>query len=308
MIILEVESAILRNLLERFLDPNERLSGDYWFCDFDGVRFHVRIPKTAKKGEQAILVEVMIGCAAQLDEYGAVEHYDQLYGRFKVPPSADDMRKIIYTHAIKFNLVLMPEDEQKAMITLAARLKANLFAAPFLWVAKQVRSKSTFAAFEIPYRGATGESLFLTPTESGAACTFAIRFNDPGDKIIGSVFFQELQTARTRVPAGPLVTWTNVLPSDFETIATPHRGDAASIFVYVTVSLQSAQLSERKCQDTAYYVPMLRDYVHYHIKCAKAVMHQKMRHRVALMLKTLDDAKPAPKVRVRRTAQGKVIG
>ena len=302
MIILEIESAILRNLLERSLDPNEKLSGDYWFCDFDGVRFHVRVPSKDKTG---YTVEMMISCTKELNEYGAEETFEELYGAYKTEPSSKG--EIVYTHAIAFDLHAMSPEEQKKVITLAARFKANIMGAPFLWVAKQVAEKSNFAPFEIPYRGSTGESFFITPTDVGAACTFSIRFSDPGDKIIGGVFFQELAAARTRVKSAPAVTYSNELPSDLASISSGVTAGDKSLFAYVTISMQSAQLSDRKKQDTAYYLPMFRDYLHYHIKCAKAFMHQKMRGRTAAMLKILDAAKPEPKQKVRRTITGKIM-
>lgn len=303
MIILEVESAILRNLLERYLDPNEKLSGDYWFCDFDGVRFHVQL---ASKKSQEVTVEMMIGCAEQLNEYGADEMFEELYGAYKTEPTSDAKLNVTYTHAIKFDLRAMAPEEQKKMITLAARLKANMLGAPFIWVAKQVQEKSNFSPFEIPYRAATGESFYITPTDSGAACTFSIRFSDPGDKVIGSVFFQELAAARQRVASAPIVTHSNEIPSDLEALAVDIKGDK-SLYAYVTISMQAAQLSERKRQDTSYYLPMFRDYLHYHIKCAKAFMHQKMRSRTAAMLRVLDAAKPEPKQKIRRTITGKIM-
>ena len=302
MILLEIESAILRNLLERSLDENEKLSGDYWFCDFDGVRYHVRL---ANKKQPEDLVEMMISCTPQLNEYGGEETFEELYGPYKTEPSSKG--DIVYTHAIKFNLKEMPPEEQKKMITLAARFKANIMGAPFLWVAKQVAEKSNFAPFEIPYRGSTGESFFITPTDVGAACTFSIRFSDPGDKIIGGVFFQELAAARTRVKSAPAVTYSNELPSDVASVSSGITSGDKSLYAYVTLSMQSAQLSDRKKQDTAYYLPMFRDYLHYHIKCAKAFMHQKMRSRTAAMLKILDAAKPEPKQKVRRTITGKIM-
>lgn len=316
MIILEVESAILRNLLERYLDPNEKLSGDYWFCDFDGVRFHVCFSsdekKKKKKGEtdgpvkEEVTVEMMIGCAKELNEYGAEEAFEELYGPFKAEPSNDKKLGINYTHAIKFDLKSMAPEEQKKVITLAARLKANMLGAPFMWVAEQVKEKSNFSPFAIPYRGATGESFYITPTDFGAACTFSIRFSDPGDKVIGGVFFQELAAARQRVRGAPIVTYSNDVPSDLQALAVEITGDK-SLYAYVTISMQADQLSDRKKRDTADYLPMFRDYLHYHIKCAKAFMHQKMRSRTAAMLRVLDAAKPEPKQKIRRTITGKIM-
>ena len=302
MIILEIESAILKNLLERSLDEHEKLSGDYWFCDFDGVRFHVKF--SGKKSDE-VLVEMMIGCSNELNEYGAQELFDELYGQYKTEPGSGS--EITYTHAIKFDLKAMSPEEQKKMITLAARLKANVVGAPFLWVAKQVAEKSNFAPFEIPYRSATGESFFITPTDVGAACTFRIRFSDPGDKIIAGVFFQELAAARTRVKSAPAVTYSNDLPSDLSGISSDVSSGDKSLYAYVTITMANAQLSDRKKQETSWYLPMFRDYLHYHIKCAKAFMHQKMRGRTAAMLKILNDAKPEPKQKVRRTITGKIM-
>jgi actin related protein 2/3 complex subunit 2 len=335
MIILEVESAILRTLLERSLDPNEKLSGEYNFCDFDGVRYRLvtsaqyekeklraagqEPPKADKKkghkkgeGEgdeeesagSSFVVEIQIGCAKELDEYGAKELYDQLYSSYKIDPLPAG--GINFTHAIQIDLGPLNEADRKALITLAARLKTNLLGAPFIWVANRFAAKENFAPFEIPYRGDTGESFFITPTDNGASCTHRIRFSDPGDKIIGGVFFQELSAARTRVSGAPIVTFRADAPADVATIETG-VGDK-SLYAYVSVGLQGPQLSDRKKGVVADYLPIFRNYLHYHIKCAKAFMHQKMRARTAAMLKTLAAATPEPKVKVRRTATGKVVG
>ena len=300
MIILEFESAILRNLLERSLMPHEKISGEYFFCDFDGVRFRLQYDKKTNDIE----VDMFIACTPELNEYGAKEAFEQHYGKYKIQPKAKG--DIKYTHAIQFNLKSMNEAQQKEMITLASRMKAYVLGAPIIFVAKLVTSKSNFAPFEIPFRKSTMESFFMTPTSQGAACTFSIRFSDPGDKIIAGVFFQELAAARTRVKNAPIVTYSNDPPADLGSFKLPTKDK--KMYAYVTLSLQTAQLSDRKKEDISFYLPMFRDYLHYHIKCAKAFMHQKMRARTASMLKILDAAKPEPKQKVRRTITGKVMG
>lgn len=40
---------------------------------------------------------------------------------------------------------------------------------------------------------------------------------------------------------------------------------------------------------------MLRNYLHYHLKCSKAYMHQRMRAKTNDFLKVLNRAKPEPK-------------
>jgi actin related protein 2/3 complex subunit 2 len=79
------------------------------------------------------------------------------------------------------------------------------------------------------------------------------------------------------------------------------------MYVYVAIVLQQRQLSEGKRQDVANLLPIFRNYIHYHIKCAKAFLHLKMRARTADLLTKLAAATPEPKVKVRRTVTGKVL-
>ena len=305
MIILEAHSAIVKTLLERSLDPNDKLSESYECCDFDGVSFLIRLekPKGAKdeNAKYPVRVEMKLPCWEAIKQYGAEERYKELYGKWKVAPT--DGR----THAVVVNLWEMSAAEQKATIELIANLKPNMLGAPFLWVAKKVNAKENFAPFEIPYRAHTGESIFLSPAEKGATAIFTIRFNDPGDRIIGNVFFGELSAARTRVRSAPIVAFSDKCPGELEAFHLRPEVKDGSLFAYVSMSLLAASLSERKRQDTSVYVPMFRDYLHYHIKCTKAFLHQKMRNRTALLLKILDEAKPEPKVKVARTVTGKIV-
>jgi actin related protein 2/3 complex subunit 2 len=310
MIILECESAIIRNLLERSLDPSETLSETYQCCDFDGVNFSFKIERPKKKKGQPeeegkvypVHIEMNLPCWEAIKEYGAEERYNELYKDWIKEPSAG------FTHALTIDLGAMNEAERKNAIQLAARLKANMLGAPFLWVAQKHEAKENFAPFEIPYRKTTGESMYLCPAEKGATVIFTIRFNDPGDHTIGNVFLNELQAARTRVPSAPAVITSPKAPKDLDTFDLPEDVRDGKMYAFVSISLLDPQLSARKREDTSYYIPLFRDYIHYHIKCTKAFLHQKMRLRAAHLLKILNEAKPEPKVKVQRTVTGKVIG
>lgn len=54
-------------------------------------------------------------------------------------------------------------------------------------------------------------------------------------------------------------------------------------------------------------IQLFRDYLHYHIKCSKAYMHSRMRHRVAEFLKVLNRAKPEVATQERKTATGRTF-
>ena len=52
---------------------------------------------------------------------------------------------------------------------------------------------------------------------------------------------------------------------------------------------------------TITHVQLFRDYLHYHIKCSKAYMHSRMRHRVSEFQKVLNRAKTEQAVVDRKT-------
>lgn len=49
--------------------------------------------------------------------------------------------------------------------------------------------------------------------------------------------------------------------------------------------------SPTTAEDTISRIQLFRDYLHYHIKCSKAYLHSRMRHRVSEFLKILNRAK-----------------
>lgn len=54
---------------------------------------------------------------------------------------------------------------------------------------------------------------------------------------------------------------------------------------------------------TISHIQLFRDYLHYHIKCSKAYMHSRMRHRVSEFQKVLNRAKTEAAVVDRKTAR-----
>jgi len=54
---------------------------------------------------------------------------------------------------------------------------------------------------------------------------------------------------------------------------------------------------------TISHIQLFRDYLHYHIKCSKAYMHSRMRHRVTEFQKVLNRAKADMATTERKTAR-----
>lgn len=73
---------------------------------------------------------------------------------------------------------------------------------------------------------------------------------------------------------------------------------------YVTFVLFPRQFSNPDvASSTISHIQLFRDYLHYHIKCSKAYMHSRMRHRVSEFQKVLNRAKTEVAVTERKTVR-----
>lgn len=317
MILLEYQCAIIRRILQRSLDENEHMSEEYKCNDFDGVRYKLSHPPAPPKKKQkdmtpeeiqehrhreiTWIINMYMECYQAIAEYGAEDHFRAVYGDMVTEPEPG------YTLAIVVDLYACPEEKREELITLASCFKANVMAGPFRWVQQKFNAHENFSSFEIPYRPRTNESIYITPSDNGAIATFSIRFSDPGDRIIGGVFFTELLAARVKIQSAPVIKFSPTPPGELDGFNIPDEYRNEKMFAFVSIDLLAPQLSDRKIQEVSYQVPLFRDYLHYHIKCSKAFLHLKMRSRSALMLQILDKAKPEPKEKKMRTVSGKVI-
>jgi actin related protein 2/3 complex subunit 2 len=58
---------------------------------------------------------------------------------------------------------------------------------------------------------------------------------------------------------------------------------------------------------TISHIQLFRDYFHYHIKCSKAYLHSRMRHRVSEFQKILNRAKTEVATSERKTVSGRTL-
>lgn len=73
---------------------------------------------------------------------------------------------------------------------------------------------------------------------------------------------------------------------------------------YVTFVLFPRHFSNATvASGTISHIQLFRDYLHYHIKCSKAYMHSRMRHRVTEFQKVLNRAKTEVATTERKTAR-----
>lgn len=139
---------------------------------------------------------------------------------------------------------------------------------------------------------------------------FSTVFKEETDRIFGKVFLQEFVDARRRpsCQTAPQVLYSNKeAPLEVRHLIKGGEGEdnvgfitfgACCLFSSCRTHQAATVLFPRHftnpsvAASTITQIQLFRDYLHYHIKCSKAYMHSRMRHRVAEFAKVLNRAKP----------------
>ncbi|KAF8001610.1 hypothetical protein HF325_004111 [Metschnikowia pulcherrima] len=314
---LQIEQSNLlieKTLTERvFVDPETQAKSlDRIISDFDFTNYHI---STFPDDKGLLLISVYLQCWDDLLKYGVSAYLEKKYSPFSqylsILPSADVETGYNYSFVLNLAELVAALDEAKnALILELALLKrhaiASAFEKAFLRydeLAQQYANSNTYAeeiqaelskepTLVVKYRG-EDESIFIKPSFDRVTVIFSTTFKDDTDKIFGKVFLQEFVDARKRsVQTAPQVLFTDKEPPlDIQSV-TSKRLDSDNKG-YVTFVLFPRHLirGERR-ENCISHIQFFRNYFHYHIKCAKAYMHSRMRFRVREFLKVLNRAKP----------------
>jgi|Transcript_7989 actin related protein 2/3 complex subunit 2 len=283
MILLEFNNRILFEIIEqRFANPKRELL-DILFADFDGVSFHVSTQDPEKKN----LVTVSMGwsCCSQLFNLGARQDLQKIYGPM-LQATAEDK----YDVSLLVDLDNPPEDPKNLPLKIS-NLKRHVFAAPFKKVFGSIVNKNASNDIvTIDYRGS--ESIYLKPEGESCTVIFSISFLDDADAVFAKVFLQEFADARKSMRGVPSVKFTyKEAPMELENYPGLKNVDSNG---FVSMVLFEQHLSPKNVYKTINLLETFRNYLHYHIKCSKAYMHNRMRSRVAKWLQVLNRARPDP--------------
>jgi len=313
MLLLENENVIIRDTLtDKFIKPS---SLDQQFVDFDGVRYHLHTP--SKKTN--VVLSMDIPCWSELVKYGANEVMQREYGDYIISTDPD------YSISLGFDLdpstggnLPASAEDRTALIKSCALLKRNALAAPFERAfqyqkeleqnpPEQGSSSPKMQIMSIHYR--PDEAIYICPGIDRVTVIFSTVFKEEADRIYGKVFLQEFADAR-RLPAiqaAPQVLY-NMREPPLEIRDLGKELATNENVGYVTFVLFPRHFtSAEKRWETISRIMLFRDYLHYHIKCSKAYLHSRMRHRVAEFLKVLNRAKPETAEKERKTATGRTF-
>ncbi|KAF5388687.1 hypothetical protein D9757_004752 [Collybiopsis confluens] len=301
MILLESHNVIIQSTVgEKTIKPS---SLDVAFVDYDGVRFHLSTPKR----KTLLLLSMHIRCWDELVKYGALDILQREYGALLLPQAEPE-----YNVSLGIDLEQTPTNpaDRDAFILSIALFKRNALAAPFESAFKSQKQLESAGSgqgelMQIHYRDE--EAIYVQASPDRVTIIFSTIFSDETDRIYGKVFLQEFVDAR-RQPAiqnAPQVLYSNRDPPlEIRHLPNLHNTESTG---YVTFVLSPRHFSASNAGQTISHIQLFRDYLHYHIKCSKAYMHSRMRHRVAEFQKVLNRAKHEVATTERKTVTGRTM-
>jgi len=151
----------------------------------------------------------------------------------------------------------------------------------------------------------SSESMYILPYSDRVMVTFALHF-DASDAVLAKVFLQEFFDTRQKhtVQNAPTVIFGKEVPSEMApfvpvNIQSTHNFISFGMhfiysdLIFTFVVLLPRHYAKEKREQAASMIVNFRTYLHYHLKCTKAYLHNRMRSKVSDFLKVLDNAKIA---------------
>ncbi|KAJ7245163.1 actin-related protein ARPC2 [Mycena haematopus] len=302
MILLEAHNVIIQTTLaDKIIKPS---SVDVQFVDYDGVRFHLSTPER----KTLLLLSMHIRCWDELVQYGALDVLQREYGSLLQPQSEPE-----YNVSLAIDLEQLPagNEDRESFIMSIALFKRNALAAPFERAFTSQKGLDSAGAgtgdlMQIHYRDE--EAIYIQASHDRVTVIFSTVFLDETDRIYGKVFLQEFVDARRQpsIQNAPQVLYSNRDPP-LEIRHLPNLRNTEDTGYVTFVLFPRHFTNPATASATISHIQLFRDYLHYHIKCSKAYMHSRMRHRVAEFQKVLNRAKTEVATTEKKTASGRTM-
>ncbi|PFH51959.1 hypothetical protein AMATHDRAFT_58189 [Amanita thiersii Skay4041] len=302
MILLDPHNVIIQTTLnEKLVKPS---SLDVQFVDYDGVRFHLSTPEK----KTVLLLSMHIRCWDELVRYGAIDVLQREYGALLVGQAEQD-----YNVSLMIDLEQVPAEPEarEAFITSIALFKRNAVAAPFesaFNTQKELEKAEGQQGelMQIHYRDE--EAIYIQAAHDRVTVIFSTIFQDETDRIFGKVFLQEFVDARRQpsIQNAPQVLYSSRDPPlEIRHLTNLRNTEDIGYVTFVLFPRHFA--NPNVASGTISHMQLFRDYLHYHIKCSKAYMHSRMRHRVSEFQKVLNRAKTEVATAERKTVSGRTM-
>jgi len=297
MILLDSVNKLIENTLLERMREEKPVSVEFKVADFDGGRYHI----FTSESKSELNISFTSSAAESLLKNGGQEELKKVYGSALVAPEGG------YAVTIRYTVDGVAESEHAKIASQAGLLKSTLYGAPILLACAKLEAGDSGALIDIPLRDFQERMWIKLDQKDRVTVVFSVAFSDPDDVVFGKVFLQEFKKS---VAGAPSVDFRFDPPGELTGVSNLPRTRAAGSqdVGYVTFVLFDRHYTGAGKQKAASVLPSFRNYLHYHIKCAKSHLHTRMRNRVEESIKVLNRAKQEEaQPKEKKTAAGKTF-
>jgi len=293
MILLDTVNKLIENTVLERLRAEKPVAVDFKVADFDGGRYHI----WTGENKSELKISFTSGAAESLLANGGKEELQKVYGSAFVAPESG------FAVTLQYNVDGVAAGEHEKIANSAAQMKTHLYGAPIANSCAKAESGNTTATLvDIPLRDNEERMWIKQDTKDRVTVIFSVAFSDADDVVIGKVFLQEFKKS---VAGAPSVDFRFDPPGELSSVTHKPRGQNVG---YVTFVLFDRHYTGAAKQKSATILPSFRNYLHYHIKCAKSHLHTRMRNRVDESIKILNRAKQEEiQAKEKKTATGRTF-
>ena len=294
MILINSENSIISETLKlNQSSPVNRLDKiDISFEDHSGGHFHLYSSKTSSTGEKVIKLSAKLPAWKEICKEKALMEIIEKDFEGILCEKVDEGFDV--TISCKIDEI---SDEK---IKQFSHLKQKIISSPLARIIRDIQSdnnnsnnnnnSNTASPFTVTFDNNDFYSVVPGTNKDQIIILFGMNFVDQTDTILAKVFLQEFyDTRNNRMEDAPVVLYGKEPPKELSKLAIK----SSDSLNYLTLVLFPRHYSTPEAQDHLLKtVPFLSDYIHYHLKCTKAYLHQRMRAKTGDFLKILNRAKP----------------
>jgi len=303
MILLESKNRVIAETLKTVLIPDidyRPAPFEVKLCDFDNASFKVEMKQDQY---DEISLSLALPCFYQIKDAGAQTAAETAFGSW-----------LNSTASTGYDLTVTVtrkdwEGKEQSVINTLSNMKGIILGGVFENYYESLNRNVKLAPFKFDLRPDT--TVFLVPGNARVVTIFQLRFQDKADMEIGRVFLSEFADPQMqkKIQKCPPISFDVNPPAELKefNITTPNKLDLG----YVSFAILPIHVSNTSRPKLVEQMQTFRNFVQYHMKCAKAFFHSRMRFRVVELVKVLNRAKctsdeqNAPKKIV--NAQGKTF-
>jgi len=293
MIVLDAVNKLIENTVLERLRAEKPIAVEFKVADFDGGRYHIF---THADNKSQLNISFTSGASETCLKNGGTEEMRKFYGPAFVTAENG------YAVTIQYNVDGIPEGEHAKIASQAGLLKTTLYGAPIIVACAKLESGGSGPTIDIPLRSGQERMWIRQDQKDRVSVVFSVAFTDPDDVVFGKVFLQEFKKS---VAGAPSVDFRFDPPGELQGASNVPRGQNIG---FVTFVLFDRHFNGAAKQKVAQVLPSFRNYLHYHIKCAKSHLHTRMRNRVEESIKVLNRAKQEEiQPKEKKTATGRTF-